>query len=208
MIETIQFPNTGFLKIELTDDQMVPIIQEINEIKENFDISTKANSFLVGNIKKEYKLTKCHNYINKLMEQYVRQYNQSFDYLKTQSYLSDNLPLWVSNVWVNFQEKYEFNPVHDHSGVFSFVIWVTLPFNIKDEIENSPGAKSKSPLAGHFCFYYTDALGNIREYDIPADESFENCMLLFPSHMKHSVHPFYSSDQHRVSVSGNIVFQI
>ena len=118
------------------------------------------------------------------------------------------MPLGVSDVWVNFQSKHEFNPAHDHSGVLSFVLWINIPYTIKEENEKSPGKKSKRPLSGHFGFYYTNILGQICFYDIPADTTMENCMLIFPSKLTHTVHPFYSSDEYRISVSGNIVFQI
>ena len=31
--------------------------------------------------------------------------------------------LELHSLWVNYQSKHEFNPVHIHDGLFSFVIW-------------------------------------------------------------------------------------
>jgi hypothetical protein len=122
--------------------------------------------------------------------------------------LSENRPLYLDKLWVNFQEKHEFNPVHDHTGVFSFVIWVKIPYNLKNETALSPGANSAQPLAGHFSFYYTSVLGHLSHFSIPADETMENTLLIFPSKLNHSVYPFYSSEDFRISVSGNIAFQV
>jgi hypothetical protein len=109
---------------------------------------------------------------------------------------------------VNFQEKHEFNPLHDHTGVFSFVIWLKIPYLAETEKQFGPGNNSRAPLSGQFTFAYTDALGEIKKYDISADTTMENTMLIFPAKLHHEVYPFYSSDDFRISVSGNIGFQI
>ena len=206
-VEVCQFPNIGFIKAELTNDQMNPILQEILEIKENFLLAERANSRLVGNIRKEFTLKKSHNYIESLIKDYVQFYENNFQYLSKIAVLSDNRPLILDNAWVNFQVKHEFNPVHDHSGIFSFVIWVKIPYKLENENSVSPGVDSKKPLAGQFAFYYTNALGQISHYSIPADETMENTLLIFPSKLNHGVYPFYSSDDFRISISGNIVLQ-
>ena len=36
----------------------------------------------------------------------------------------------------------------------------------------------------------------------------EGCMLLFPSLLQHQVYPFYENDGYRISVSGNLCFDI
>lgn len=207
-IDVCNFPNIGFLKINLNAQQMAPILEEISEIKENFLSAGCANKSLVGNIKKEFKLTKSYDYIQSLLERYVQCYEDNFKYLSKINVLSENRPLLLENIWVNFQEKYEFNPVHDHTGVFSFVIWIKIPYNLKNETAMSPGVNSAQPLAGHFAFYYSNALGNLSYYSIPADETMENTLLIFPSKLNHSVYPFYSSDDYRISVSGNVVLQV
>lgn len=207
-IDVCNFPNIGFLKINLNQEQMAPILEEISEIKGNFLSARCANKFLIGNIKKEFGLTKSHRHIELLLQTYVQHYEDNFKYLSKVNVLSENCPLLLDNLWVNFQEKHEFNPVHDHTGVFSFVIWVKIPYNLKNETALSPGVNSAQPLAGHFSFYYTNTLGNLCHFSIPADETMENTLLIFPSKLNHSVYPFYSSDDYRISVSGNVVFQV
>lgn len=207
MIEHLTFPNIGFLKATLSDAEMQPIRDEIAEIQENFENTYKANGFLVGNIKKEFKISKSAEHISNLLPKYVQEFEDQNNYFRHQDVLDQNCPMMLKNVWVNFQEKYEFNPVHDHNGLLSFVIWTKIPYKIEDEVEQGPGKESRAPLAGTFCFYFTDSLGNIRHYDIPADHTMENSLLLFPAKLNHSVHPFYSSNEYRISVSGNICYQ-
>ena len=208
MIESIVFPNYGYLKIQLTDEQVAPVLHEVEKIQTDFVKASKANDYLVGQIQKEFLLHDCCDHLNTLLEDFVQVYENKFRFLSSIVWLSKQTPMCVSNAWVNFQAKHEFNPVHDHAGILSFVLWIKIPYTMQNEILNSPGKNSKSPLAGHFSFYYTDMLGDIRHYDIPADQSMENCMLVFPAKLNHSVHPFYSSDDYRISVSGNIVFKI
>jgi len=207
-ITVCNFPNIGFLKINLNQEQMAPILQEVTEIKENFLLVERANKFLVGNIKKEFELTKSHKHIELLLQDYVQHYEDNFKFMSKITVLSENRPLYLDKLWVNFQEKHEFNPVHDHTGVFSFVIWVKIPYNLKNETALSPGVDSAQPLAGHFSFYYTNTLGNLCHFSIPADETMENTLLIFPSKLNHSVYPFYSSEDFRISVSGNVAFQV
>jgi hypothetical protein len=207
MIEHLTFPNIGFLKATLSDADMQPIRKEIAEIQEDFENTYKANNFLVGNIKKEFKISKSVDHIASVLPKYVQEFENRNNFFKSQDVLDQNCPIMLKNVWVNFQERYEFNPVHDHNGLLSFVIWTKIPYKIEDEINQGPGKDSRQPLAGHFCFYFTDALGTIRQYSIPADQTMENTILLFPAKLNHSVHPFYSSEEYRISVSGNICYQ-
>ena len=41
----------------------------------------------------------------------------------------------LQRLWVNYQKKYDFNPLHIHSGIFSFVIWVQIQYDLKKEQE-------------------------------------------------------------------------
>jgi hypothetical protein len=208
MIKAVNFPNIGFLKIQFTKEQLTPILEEIAEIENNFISAIEANKSLAGNIDKQYFLFKSYDFINSLLKDGIIEYEDKFNFLSTCSPLSKSVKLCVKDIWVNFQSKHEFNPIHNHAGVFSFVLWIKIPYYIDKETDKSPGKKSNNPLAGHFSFVYTNTLGEICQYHIPADQTLENCMLIFPAKMHHSVHPFYSTDDYRISVSGNIVFQV
>ena len=41
--------------------------------------------------------------------------------------------LILESFWANYQYKHEFNPVHDHGGAFSFVIWMKIPYDCEDQ---------------------------------------------------------------------------
>jgi hypothetical protein len=44
MIESIVFPNYGFLKIQLTDEQVAPILQKVEKIQTDFTAATISRS--------------------------------------------------------------------------------------------------------------------------------------------------------------------
>jgi hypothetical protein len=207
-LKTLQFPNVGVVTAVFTDEELAPLKEEILEIQNNFSQSKKNNHQLVGNIRKEFVLTKSKDYVNKLLEPYVWKFDNAFEYISSVSVLNSDCLLSIESMWVNFQEKHEFNPTHSHTGVLSFVIWIDIPYNIEDEKHQSPGAESISPLAGTFTFHYTNSLGKICHQHIAADNSMNNHFFLFPAQLNHSVSPFYTSDKYRISVSGNFKFQV
>lgn len=185
----------GFLRIKFSDEELLSVKEEINNIKNNFDSSGRANSMLAGNLTHEYKLPKSRTQLNTLFQPYIKEYKETF------KIELENLRL--VDPWVNFQQKYEFNPMHVHDGVLSFVLWTSIPYLMETEMKQKHSVDSISPVPGCFTFTYANLFGQICEYVIPADKKYENYALLFPSNLNHSVYPFYTSDDYRISVSGN-----
>ena len=116
---------------------------------------------------------------------------------------------WVSlGTWINFQKKHEFNPFHRHSGVFSFVYWTQIPYNIEDEMNLEFVKNSTKPCASCFSLYYSSLIGEMLERPFNLDKKDEGMFVIFPSKMNHSVYPFYTSNEERISISGNIRFNV
>jgi hypothetical protein len=51
-------------------------------------------------------------------------------------------------------------------------------------------------------------LGQISYYEYKLDKKSEGGMLFFPAKLMHTVYPFYNCDKERVSISGNISFDV
>ena len=116
---------------------------------------------------------------------------------------------YLTKLWVNFQKKGEFQPIHNHSGVFSFVIWMDIPYHSKDE-GNLPTAKTsnKNHRGGNFSFVFSDGTRrSVREHVIEMSPEMNGHCCFFPSDLSHQVYPFYTSDKDRISISGNILYR-
>ena len=210
MIEMHSFNNYGFLLHKFSEEDLSPVREEVNFIKKSFDTDKviEHNKNLAGNIKREFKLISSVQHLHNIISPLIKQYDNHFGYLSSHDTLIDNAPIVLHSPWVNFQKKHEFNPNHNHKGIVSFVIWLEIPYLIEDELENSPGKNSNSNLAGHFEFSYTDVTGRIRQHPIPVDKKMENTICLFPAKTIHTVYPFYTSDDYRITISGNFYFDI
>lgn len=113
----------------------------------------------------------------------------------------------LESLQVNIQKKYEFNPLHKHRGLFSFVIWLKIPYNHEDEAKTVIGESNVANAIGNFHFVYSTDCG-LTSYPINMNSDIEGYCVLFPSYLPHQVYPFYTSDEERITVAGNIYFKI
>ena len=165
----------------------------------------KANDTLVGHIKEEYHIK---SFPKKFVEFLV--HCTSSEIIKKQlaklSSLSENRPLYLHSLWVNYMKKHEFNPPHDHTGVLSFIIFVKIPYNLKEEENQFPTTNQQHTSKLGFLNTLSD--GSIDLMVINVDKSYEGKMLMFPSAQMHEVFPFYTSDDYRITVSGNLRIKV
>jgi hypothetical protein len=196
-------PTLGWLSMKL--DPIV--IKRLNKyVKES---KIKWNHTLAGNINKSSYLEDTDEWFWKnVLSPCTTEYLKRFGNKILPKILNKNCEFFLNSFWVNFQKKYEFNPLHNHGGVFSFVIWLKIPFNTKKE-KNLPFVKHANvSKAADFEFNYTDLLGDITSWSYAIDKKSEGRMLFFPSKLQHQVYPFYTSNKDRVSVSGNICLNV
>jgi len=113
-------------------------------------------------------------------------------------------PFFLSSFWVNYQLENEFQPMHDHVGIYSFVVWMKIPTDHTEQNNNPIALNSNAARISTFCFQYTDILGRVKEYPYELSPKMEGTILFFPSELLHSVYPFFNCKEQRISVSGNI----
>ena len=168
-IKALVPPNFGWLQMKLD-----PIVMKrINKyIKDHKKIS--HNHKLAGNITKSNLLEDKDNWLwSNVLYPCVTEYTRHFGERVINGVLTKDCRFVLNSLWVNFQKKYEFNPVHDHGGVFSFVIWIKIPFDYKKE-KNLPFVKhSNSVKAADFEFLYNDILGRLTTFNYTLDKSKE-----------------------------------
>jgi len=192
-----------------TKEQIQPIIEAVKNIKLNN--LQEYNHQLSGNIEHEYDLIDnldLVNYITTMYKPIIKYHNKQTEYITNMTVNSDDTNIVLNRLWVNFQKKNEFNPIHTHSGLISFVIWLEIPYTIEEEKKNISGINSSMNVPGHFYFAYTCPvnISGITVDTLPIDKTWEGKTALFPSSLSHGVYPFYSSDKYRISVSGNFMF--
>ena len=44
-------------------------------------------------------------------------------------------PFELTSLWVNYQKQHEFNPIHHHTGLFSFTVMMKIPYDWKEQYE-------------------------------------------------------------------------
>lgn len=205
-VETIDLKNIGIIRGKLTSDVVALLRKEIDELETDFSKGVPWNGELAGNIKKEYLLSKSNEIIEPLVVGMALEHFKKYDYVDPTVDADEGKKyrFALESMWVNFQQRYEFNPIHRHKGIYSFVIWLEIPYFLNFEQAISPGKNANVNRAGMFEFTYTDILGGIRGESIAVDKTFEGNIIMFPARLHHMVHPFYSSDKYRISVAGNI----
>jgi hypothetical protein len=162
---------------------------------------------LAGNISSSFRIEDVDNWFWKnVLEDIVLNYETLYNpALKTTNYHS--VPYCLLDFWANKSKKTEFNPLHDHAGVYSFVIWMKIPTDYREQ-HNLPHVRgTNSPSASDFAFVYHDILGKTRTKHYLLDKDSEGTILFFPSQgMGHMVYPFFESDEERVTISGNLFY--
>lgn len=192
---------------ELPEELFSSLKEKIRLAKEE---GNKLNNQLVGHLKEEYQIK---NY-TEAFEKYIlwaATQGPVFQSWKDIAVNSDDKPIYLDKLWVNYQKKYEFNPPHDHSGFLSFVIFVKIPYNLEEEEEMFPDLGKSHQARNHtskFTFLNPGPDGKIKVDPIDVDKSFEGKMLMFSARQLHEVFPFYTSDDYRITVSGNLKFKV
>ena len=176
--------------------------KHIDYLKHNIDFSKEANNKLAGYIKEEYYYK---NWPEDLQSFIIDSSNHKnlIPYIKNLDMLSKDAPFYLNSMWANRQKKYEFNPLHNHTGVLSFIIFLKIPYDLKKEDKVFP-KNFDTPSISRLTFIGNEILGGVYHIQIDVDKSFENKMLMFPAKLWHMVYPFYTSDDYRITVSGNI----
>ena len=204
----VNLPNLGVVEHQFTAEQLEPIWQEVRKIQADFEHSEKYNKALVGNIKHEYVLRESMSYIETLMLPLVDEYEKHYRYLDKLRVNSQTTSVALQGVpWVNFMSPNEINPLHKHSGVLSFVIWLQIPFDRQNEIDKFPDLNPTGVVAGSFELVFLNVLGQLSAYQKLLDKDCEGSVILFPASMSHMAYPFTESNgKYRISVAGNFVF--
>ena len=206
--------STFYVKHKISDPLLKKIKSELEFIRRDID-KQYWNNNLAGAIEEQYNLNTNNASFYEELEDLVldicEDTERKQELLNPTTYIAEYNEVYLESVWINFQKKHEFNPIHTHAGDYSFVLFVDIPFDIKDEkaCKNVIRAEEEEKLNGVFTFSYLDSSTRIpiAHRNLNIDRSWEGTMFLFPAHLAHSVNPFYTSNDYRVTISGNVIFE-
>jgi hypothetical protein len=190
----------------LPDDVFLSLKKECNKVKNKKTRDEKLK--LIGHINEEYFINNIPKNLNDFILGKVLKEDVIIKRTLELSVVSKDLPFYIDKLWVNFQKKHEFNPPHNHAGIYSFVIFVKIPYDLEKEEKYFTKSFTNKPMTSKFAFQYVDINGDISIDTLDVDKSFEGKIVLFPSKQIHTVFPFYTSNDYRVTVSGNIKLKV
>ena len=192
--------NLGWLEVILDDEEMDFLWKMVkNPKKSNRDK-------LAGNISASYYIEDeddwfSDNVLDKLCDVYAYKFKNLGARIPTSGVHSYQL----RSLWVNYQKQTEFNPIHNHTGVYSFVVWMKIPTDYKEQSKLSFADGTNSEQISNFQIEYRNILGQPGGHVYEMSPEMEGRMLFFPSELQHHVFPFYNCKKDRISISGNIV---
>ena len=192
----------GWIECQLDDKEVAHIWDCVKTTRQG---SLKHS--LIGQIDSSLSFKDKNNwFFDNVLLDLVKEYGNRYghDHCRIPTTDQDKLRPFLKDIWVNYQNAGEYNPIHDHGGVYSFAAWLKNPVEYEDQAKLPNAMGAPSSFNNTFTFNYTDLFGRIQTYVYKLGKDAENILLFFPAILKHSVYPFYECDQQRISISGNV----
>ena len=201
-VDTIVPQVLGWLEVTLDDTEIQFLwdcIREGEKVRDNY------KKRLAGAITESWILTDKDDWFWKnVLLKLCGRYAGEFENIANQAPVNNRHPLCLDQMWMNRQRQTEFNPIHFHSGVYSFVIWMQIPTHYKEQSRIPIAYKTNSNSISNFAFEFLDIRGEIRSFTYLMEPDMAGKLLFFPANLRHQVYPFYNCGDDRISISGNI----
>ena len=186
----IELPNYGILDVTLEKN----VLDHLHHLVEKYEPDDAKQQWML--IDDDNRFQK--EVLNPIIQEYVKDYGFP-EKLKT-THIHD---LTFQKFWANYTGKGEYQALHNHDAIWSFVIWLKLPAVANDE---QSVKEAMHPDAGDFILTYSDIIGRTRKVNWKLEKQYnEGHMLLFPSDLYHAVYPHFQTDEKRLSLAGDIV---
>ena len=75
-----QFPNRGFIKLDVPKEILNPIKAEIEKVSNSRDTTPSYNKNLIGQIENEFVLSETREIIFPLLDELAKEYDEQFAY--------------------------------------------------------------------------------------------------------------------------------
>ena len=198
-VKVIRPPVLGWIEKKLSDKEMDYLWRCIDKRKES------KKSILAGQIHESNALVdKSDWFYTNTLSPLCKLYREEFQNIGENVPVNQIHPYYLRSFWVNYQKQTEFNPIHNHTGVYSFVVWMKIPTKHDEQNKNPISLKANTKAISTFQFSHLDIIGGSRPYTYEMNPEVEGTILFFPSQLPHQVYPFYDCKEDRISISGNI----
>lgn len=176
------------------------VVEGLMDIGLNLGPEKDHSKYLASNIEnvKSFSLDDCEWALVHLEHHFQNYLQAEEDYLNNLRRRGRRTISSIAGMWINRQHQYETNPEHKHDGDLSFVLYLQVPEELRQEHNQYRG---QGPGPGSIQFRY----GEYLDWVINVQSFFPRVgqLFIFPAELSHSVTPF-KSDVERISVSGNI----
>ena len=166
---------------------LLPVCHEVR--KETEDMSTLPwNCHVWSTYGYDDQLYKREQFqeIAKAINVYVRAYLDKRQWKKQEKIV-------MSELWVNYQGKYQFQEYHDHKErVLSGIFYLEVP-------ENAPGLIIQNPQKANFddLFFFQEEVQDVNEINVETGD-----LIMFPSWLDHGVNA-NMTDKPRINIAFN-----
>ena len=186
----IELPNYAVLDVTLDKN----VLDHLHHLVEKYEPDDAKQQWMLVDDDNRFQ----KEVLNPIIQEYVTDYGFP-EKLKT-THIHD---LTFQKFWANYTGKGEYQALHNHDAIWSFVIWLKLPAVANDE---QSVKDAMHPDAGDFILTYSDIIGRTRKVNWKLEKQYnEGHMLLFPSDLYHAVYPHFQTDEKRLSLAGDIV---
>ena len=130
-----------------------------------------------------------------IINPYINSYMEAYS---TYGYKPIGNKVELISSWVNYMTKFESNPLHTHDDDLSFVLYIKIPEELRQEVKDS--ISNTKPGALNFMYTLGTGKHQVNQHIfIPQVGD----IFIFPASLHHSVNHFQSEGE-RISVSGNL----
>jgi hypothetical protein len=190
--------NPGIITTKIPEEFFSVLKEDVTDT-----INKKNNKVAAENPDLQNTLAKQYDYVIKqdfkdIIINATQTYSGKFDFILGASIHANQV------CKINLQRKYEFFPSQTRSGALTWLLWLQIPYNLEDEDNVSSLVETGVKAASRMEFIYNTLDCGTRSQYLDVNQSHEGRLIMFPSFLRHAIHPFFTSDDHRVFMTGNV----
>ena len=198
--EPAELPNFGVIEAELEQEDIDYLWKLVHKYSHN----AKWEGNRLISIEEDFKQFPLNdddnlfqnNVLRPCTDKYFETYGCPFKQKTTHTH-----ELEFSRFWCRASLDGDYQSIHDHQGIFTFVVWLTVPFEGADERQVQAGFR---PEASDFVLVYPDTCGQLQKRNFVLGKGAEGKMLFFPSDINHIVYPHYTTQEYRIALAGDV----